>query len=465
MAGGGDDEPTLGAIADEVSIDSQPTNLAAGPDGTFAFSAETAIYWVTGGRVSQVAQVPPFEVDDIAFAGNGSLLVAVGTTVWRYDPQGRGTLIAGRPGTHGFSGDGGPAQQALLNCPASVDVQGDGVILIADPCARRVRRIGPDFIISTVAGNGGKTRGAPRGDGGPATAAPLRWPDNVAALAGGGFVILDQRSPSSDPATADTLVRQVGPDGVIRTRAATPATALAAERDGTLLLVDWAGFRPRSVWVRRLTPDGRLETAVDSRDGLSIGAYFRCFGDCQTQVDSVAPASDGGLLVAAGGVIRYVPPPDPAILAVAVAPATRAPRSHLEVTLRLTRAADVHLQVVGGHQQFDSHVSLPAGQTVLPFPKASRPDTYDIYVKTSAGGQIATNYGQAIAGALPLSFARWYFSLSPKRSTCRRDGAWRVTCTELRQRRCLAETVRVLPGGAIASSMREAIRRRCRGAA
>jgi len=51
--------------------------------------------------------------------------------VYRIDLKGRLTVIAGN-GTRGFSGDGGKAQDASLNCPMSIAPSRRGGILIAD---------------------------------------------------------------------------------------------------------------------------------------------------------------------------------------------------------------------------------------------------------------------------------------------------------------------------------------------
>jgi len=54
----------------------------------------------------------------------------------------------------GYSGDGGPAIEAELNTPHAVAVDTVGNIYIADTENFRVRKVNPDGIITTVAGNG-----------------------------------------------------------------------------------------------------------------------------------------------------------------------------------------------------------------------------------------------------------------------------------------------------------------------
>ena len=70
------------------------------------------------------------------------------------------TTVAGT-GEPGFSGDGGPATSALLNTPNAIAVDGAGNIYISSGGAsesdvhnRRIRRIDPSGIITTVAGTG-----------------------------------------------------------------------------------------------------------------------------------------------------------------------------------------------------------------------------------------------------------------------------------------------------------------------
>lgn len=111
----------------------------------------------------------------------------------------------------GFAGDGGPATDATLGRVDDLAVADDGSILIAD--GDRVRRIGTDGIIDTVAGTG-KT--AYNGDGIPATEANLD-PGSMAAGPGGSFLVGD---------FANGRIRKVTEDGTISTIAGMPTPSI-----------------------------------------------------------------------------------------------------------------------------------------------------------------------------------------------------------------------------------------------
>jgi hypothetical protein len=90
-------------------------------------------------------------------------------------------------GRRGYSGDGGPATAALLGSPTGLSIIARG-FLVADDEYCVIRRVS-DGIIRTVAGTGDCGFA---GDGGPALAAQLRAPGDVAAFPdGASFLIAD----------------------------------------------------------------------------------------------------------------------------------------------------------------------------------------------------------------------------------------------------------------------------------
>ena len=140
----------------------------------------------------------------IADAGNDRVRVVAASSGTFYGrPMTAGDIytVAG-DGTFGYSGDGGPATRAELSLPFGVTVDGAGNILTADTFNHRIRVVASSTgtfygqpmtagDIYTVAGNGlaGYT-----GDGGPATAAELKYPHGVAADRAGNLVIADTQN-------------------------------------------------------------------------------------------------------------------------------------------------------------------------------------------------------------------------------------------------------------------------------
>jgi large repetitive protein len=81
------------------------------------------------------------------------------------------TTLAGAPyGTCGYSGDNGPAAQAVLCNPQMTITDNAGNIYFSDAANSVIRMITPAGIISTIAGNG---KEGTTGDGGAATSASL----------------------------------------------------------------------------------------------------------------------------------------------------------------------------------------------------------------------------------------------------------------------------------------------------
>lgn len=97
------------------------------------------------------------------------------------------TVVAGN-GELGFSGDFGPAPQASLQDPSAIALDSSGNLYIADTNNNRVRKVYSDGTIATVAGYGfpGYT-----GNGGPATNALLWAPHGIAVDGSGNVYVAD----------------------------------------------------------------------------------------------------------------------------------------------------------------------------------------------------------------------------------------------------------------------------------
>jgi len=97
------------------------------------------------------------------------------------------TTFAGS-GAAGYSGDGGPAGQAVLNKPYDLRFAPNGDIYIADTGNHRIRRITPDGTITTVVGTGDKGFA---GDLGDASTCQLDGPSGIIFDADGSLWIAD----------------------------------------------------------------------------------------------------------------------------------------------------------------------------------------------------------------------------------------------------------------------------------
>lgn len=115
------------------------------------------------------------------------------------------TTVAGT-GQSGFSGDGGPATQAMLGSPQGLAVDQAGNLYISDTGNLRIRRVAAsNGAITTIAGTGAIAMG---GDGGPATAAAFLFPGALAIDSKGNIFVVDN---------FDSLRRINGASGIITT--------------------------------------------------------------------------------------------------------------------------------------------------------------------------------------------------------------------------------------------------------
>ena len=113
------------------------------------------------GRIGDATEPTALELsflrpEGLAVGEDGSLFVsdAFLHVVVRIAPDGRAEHVAGRTGQRGYSGDGGPASEAMLFEPADLELDRRGNLYIADVRNQRVRRVDPSGRISTVAGTG-----------------------------------------------------------------------------------------------------------------------------------------------------------------------------------------------------------------------------------------------------------------------------------------------------------------------
>lgn len=208
----GDDQPATDALIDG------PEGVLAMPDGAFLIAdsqnhrvrrvgADGVITTIagTGSDVFSGDGGPAIDAGldhprTLSLGPDGSLYVLTWSRLRRITADGIIETIAGSHLTV-YGGDGGPAEEATLAYPSGLDVAADGTIFIASG-GNRIRRIGTDGIIDTVAGNG---EFGPTLDGIPATEAKLNSVDDVLALPDGGMIIAQEY-----------MLLYVGTDGILQ---------------------------------------------------------------------------------------------------------------------------------------------------------------------------------------------------------------------------------------------------------
>lgn len=250
---------------------------------------------------SQIADVELAFPLGLRIGPDGSLYISErrGHRVRRFDLEaGTVTAVAGT-GEPGFSGDGGPAVEARLRCPDSIDLDEEGNLYIGDRCNQRIRRVDARTgIITTIAGNGERGPSPDR----QALEISLMGPYYVRSASKEELIFTDtdsHRVRQLDLATGrvTTLAGSgeggFGGDGgsALEASLARPHVALRA-RNGDLIIGDSFNQRIRRVSrvtgiIRTIAGRGERGTAEDGTPALE--APFEYFGD-------IVELDDGDLL-------------------------------------------------------------------------------------------------------------------------------------------------------------------------
>ena len=218
-----------------------------------------------------------WQAEGLAAAPDGSLYIAdaAGHRVRRVGPDGTIETVAGT-GQMGFSGDGGPATEAALNTPYDVALDAAGNLYIADLGNSRVRRVTPDGEITTIAGGGAQPAGG-LNDGATATMLQLTAPRNLAVDSEGNIYISDfsgHRVFRRSPAGALWIVAGTGEPGYsgdggpARAAQLSYPAGLALNAAGDLYIGD-----SQNHVIRKVTSRGGIETIADAQTatGMTLG--------------------------------------------------------------------------------------------------------------------------------------------------------------------------------------------------
>lgn len=301
---------------------SEPFGLAVAADGTIYIadagdadrirhiSPDGRVFTVAGGGhgfVDGVGEAARFSTPSgLAIDPSGTLFVADtgNNVIRRVTPDGIVSTYAG----DGVAGDrDGPAHYARFNGPIGVAIDRAGRLMVADTYNDRIRAIDEDGTVSTLAGSTG-----PGWTDGPATEARFHTPSGVAVGSSGHIFVAD---------TGNDLVRIIDTAGIVRTAPWTYAEGLvrpigiAASSTGEVYVTDDRGR------IIEASATGVTRTLAGStpgfRDGAGSDARFRSPAALAMTVPGRIVVADSGnalvRLVAAPSRLELRPPASPRI--------------------------------------------------------------------------------------------------------------------------------------------------------
>src|SRR3954470_15174403 len=204
----------------------------------------------------------------IALDREGNLFIAdtYNHVVKRFDREGKLSVFAGSEA--GLAGDKGPADKAQLNLPQAVAIGPDGSVYISDSANSRIRRVGRDGIIQTIAGSGpgsGEGGAGFGGDGGPMEKAKIFSPADLKFNSAGDLYFSDTGNNRIRMITHGVMVSiagngmaGLGGDGgkALAASMNTPQK-IALGGDGSIYIADRVNHR-----VRKVDPRGVISTVA-----------------------------------------------------------------------------------------------------------------------------------------------------------------------------------------------------------
>jgi len=137
----------------------------------------------------------------------GNLYVSEPYALRLVTPEGKVSTLAGSS-TPGFVD--GPGEEARFDQITGISVTPEGIVYIADAMNQRIRKLGTDGVVTTLAGSG--QRGARDG---PPDAASFFWLVGIAVDKAGTLYAMEQTSKDSYA----FAIRKITPDGTVSTLA------------------------------------------------------------------------------------------------------------------------------------------------------------------------------------------------------------------------------------------------------
>jgi len=221
----------------------------------------------------------------LAFDPEGNLYIAdrENHRVRKIDTSGNISTFAGI-GKAGFSGDGGPAVRAKLNLPSGLATDKKGNLFISDRSNDRIRVVDKKGVIRTYAGSG--VAGF-QGDAGPALKAQLDKPFGIALDEAENLYIADRNNNRVRKVSPEGIITTIAGDGgfffmgdngpAYRASVAAP-TGVAVDKKGNLYIADRNNNRIRLVdklgMIRTVAGTGQQDYNGDSETARETNLYL-----------------------------------------------------------------------------------------------------------------------------------------------------------------------------------------------
>jgi uncharacterized protein (TIGR03437 family) len=211
----------------------------------------------------------------VAVDSSGNIYISGYNAVYKTDRAGVLTRVAGtaRPG---FSGDGGSALNAQLHSPQGVAIDSAGNVYIPDLSNGRIRKVSIGGIISTVAGSTQSSGFS--GDGGPAIDAVIAGPNGVAVDNAGNLYIADSVNLRIREVTTDGVIQTIAGNGAqgysgdggpaIQASLGTYLSGLCVDAAGNIYLSTNGTGSNR---VRKISPTGIITTVAGAGPSGTTG--------------------------------------------------------------------------------------------------------------------------------------------------------------------------------------------------
>lgn len=234
---------------------------------------------------------------------DGSFYFAIRSQIHKIDPAGNRTVIAGT-GVNGFSGDGGLAINAQISfCAYDLGLTSDGSLIFSEGnCnSNRIRRIGTDGIITTIAGSG------------PPNGSSVTIPPEGILATDYPFV-----EPKVSPAPDGTVyiadnsrLFRLGTDGRLRVVSIDYSAPDAGPNDRNFGIADFTVGKDGTIYLtdthlvlgnfllRKIDPDGKIHVIAGTNQGGSSGDGGPALAA------TIFPSINGGIAVSPSGDVYF----------------------------------------------------------------------------------------------------------------------------------------------------------------